>query len=238
MMGHEPIVADIQARLSRVIPAGAPICVGFSGGLDSSVLVDLLAEHAVPAGHRVSALHVHHGLSPNADKWVKYCERFCANQGVALTVEHVRVDPASSLGLEGAARVARYAAYAARPEPFIALAHQLDDQAETVLLQLLRGTGLKGISAMPELRELRGTGVQIFRPLLEHSRAELAAYARERGLRWVEDESNESTVHTRNFLRHDVAPLLEARHPRPARRRAPRSAYPTQGSRSQARGQG
>ncbi len=213
MMGQEPIAADIRARLARVIPARAPICVGFSGGLDSSVLLELLAEHAVPAGHRVSALHVHHGLSPNADKWVKYCERFCANHGVPLTVEHVRVDPASSLGLEGAARAARYAVYAARPEPYIALAHQLDDQAETVLLQLLRGTGLKGISAMPELRELRGTGVHVFRPLLEHSRAELAAYASDHGLRWVEDESNESTVHERNFLRHDVAPLLEARHP-------------------------
>lgn len=212
-MGPETIAADIRARVSRVIPAGARICVGFSGGLDSSVLLELLAEHAVPAGYRVSALHVHHGLSPNADKWVKYCERFCANQGVPLTVEHVRVDPASPLGVEGAARVARYAAYAARPEPYIALAHQLDDQAETVLLQLLRGTGVKGISAMPELRALRGTGVQVFRPLLEHSRAALAAYARERGLRWVEDESNDSTVHARNFLRHDVAPLLDERHP-------------------------
>src|SRR5258706_16413626 len=157
MMGHEPIAAGIRARLTRVIPAGSQICVGFSGGLDSSVLLELLAEHAVPAGHRVSALHVHHGLSPNADKWVKYCERFCANHGVPLTVEHVRVDTASSLGLEGAARVARYAAYPARPEPYLALAHQLDDQAETVLLQLLRRTGLNGISAMPELRELLGT---------------------------------------------------------------------------------
>src|SRR5258708_6994792 len=213
MMGPEPSASDIRARLERLIPAGAPICVGFSGGLDSSVLVELLAEHAVPAGHRVSALHVHHGLSPNADKWVKYCERFCANHGVPLAVEHVRVDPASSLGLEGAARVARYAAYAARREPYIALAHEIDGQAGTGLVELLRGRGLKGISAMPELRELRGTGVQIFRPLLEHSRAELAAYASERGLRWVEDESNESTAHARNFLRHDVAPLLEARHP-------------------------
>src|SRR5258708_28865245 len=135
MMGPEPSASDIRARLERLIPAGAPICVGFSGGLDSSVLLELLAEHAVPAGHRVSALHVHHGLSPNADKWVKYCERFCANHGVPLTVEHVRVDTASSLGLEGAARVARYAAYPARPGPCISPAHQLADQRGTRLPQ-------------------------------------------------------------------------------------------------------
>jgi tRNA(Ile)-lysidine synthase len=212
-MGQDPVSAEISARLSRAIPAGSTICVGFSGGLDSTVLLDLLGEHAAAAGHRVTALHVHHGLSPNADQWVKFCERFCANQGIALTVEHVRVDVGSSLGLEGAARAARYAVYAARPEPYVALAHHLDDQAETVLMQLLRGTGLKGIAAMPELRSLRGTGVQIFRPLLGHSRAALHAYAQERGLRWIEDESNAATRHDRNFLRHDIGPLLDERYP-------------------------
>ena len=212
-MGQDPISAEISARLSRAIPAASAICVGFSGGLDSTVLLDLLGEHAASAGHRITALHVHHGLSPHAGEWVKFCERFCANHGIALSVEHVRVDTASPLGLEGAARVARYAVYAARPEPYVALAHHLDDQAETVLMQLLRGTGLKGISAMPELRALRGTGVQIFRPLLEHSRAALLAYAQERGLRWIEDESNASTRHDRNFLRHDVGPLLDERYP-------------------------
>ncbi len=211
-MGAESIAADVLEGVKRIVPPGKGICVGFSGGVDSTVLLAILSEPESPPWP-ISALHVHHGLSPNADEWVRFCERFCANQGVPLAVEHVRVDTHSPLGMEGAARVARYAVYAARPEPFIALAHQLDDQAETVLIQLLRGTGIKGISAMPEVRELRGTGKQVMRPLLGHSRAELVAYAEEKGLRWVEDESNLTRGPDRNFLRHDVAPLIDQRYP-------------------------
>src|SRR5688572_13684730 len=212
-MGAAALREDVRSRAERLIPRAAGVCVGFSGGLDSTVLLHLLAEWGEESGRRVSALHVNHGLSPNAERWVKFCERFCANQGVPLTVEAVRVDVASPLGLEAAARLARYAVYAAREEPFVALAHHLDDQAETVLLQLLRGTGMKGIAAMPELRPLRGTGVHVFRPLLEHSRATLLAYAEENGLRWVDDESNDNTQLDRNFVRHQVGPLFDARHP-------------------------
>jgi tRNA(Ile)-lysidine synthase len=212
-MGPEAIADAFRERLALTIPPGAAICAGFSGGLDSTVLVHLLSEVAMPAGYPVRALHVHHGLSPNADRWLKFCERFCARSGVPLDEEHVQVDRNSPLGLEAAARLARYAVYTARREPYVALAHQLDDQAETVLLQLIRGAGIKGLSAMPELRALPGSGVQIFRPLLEHSRADLAEYAAHHRLQWIEDESNESTAHARNFLRIDVAPLLDARHP-------------------------
>lgn len=211
-MGAESIAADVLERVRRIVPPGSAICVGFSGGVDSTVLLEILSEHGA-ATWPISALHVHHGLSPNADQWVKSCERFCANQGVPLAVEHVRVDTHSPLGTEGAARVARYAVYAARREPFIALAHQLDDQAETVLMQLLRGTGIKGIAAMPEVRALRGTGIQVIRPLLGQPRAALVAYAEEKGLRWVEDESNLTRGPDRNFLRHDVAPLIDQRYP-------------------------
>ncbi|MGZ5099787.1 MAG: ATP-binding protein, partial [Usitatibacter sp.] len=126
-MGSDPISTEIAARLAVAIPAEAAICVGFSGGLDSTVLLDLLGEQADATGRRVTAVHVHHGLSPNADAWVKFCERFCANHGIPLAVEHVRVNAESPEGLEAAARVARYAVYASRPEPFIALAHHLDD---------------------------------------------------------------------------------------------------------------
>jgi tRNA(Ile)-lysidine synthase len=206
------IAGDVGARIAEVIPKDATICVGLSGGLDSTVLLSVIARHLADAG-RVTALHVHHGLSPNAEQWVKFCERLCANEGVPLTIERVRVDPTSPLGMEGAARVARYAAYAARPERYIALAHHLDDQAETVLMQLLRGTGMRGIAAMPELRELRGTNVHIFRPLLAFSRAALRKFAEEEGLRWVEDESNATTGPNRNFLRLDVAPLFDTRYP-------------------------
>lgn len=212
-MGPAALAAEISSRTASALPAQAVVCVGFSGGLDSTVLLDLLAEHAETTGRKVTAVHVHHGLSPNADAWVKFCEHFCANHGIPLAVERVRVDGASAEGLEAAARVARYAVFAARPEPFIALAHHLDDQAETVLMQLLRGTGIKGIAAMPLLRPLRGTGVQIYRPMLDIARTDLAAYARERNLTWIEDESNALTHQDRNFLRHDVAPLLDPRYP-------------------------
>ena len=192
------------------LPRAAAVCVGFSGGLDSVVLLDLLAKLG---SHRVSALHVHHGLSPNADRWAAFCARFCAARGVALTVERVRVARASRDGLEGAARAARYAEYARRPEPFVALAHHLDDQAETVLLQLLRGTGLKGVAAMPELRRLAGSSVALYRPVLATPRAQIRAYAKDAGLEWIEDETNASSAHDRNYLRNALAPLLDARFP-------------------------
>jgi tRNA(Ile)-lysidine synthase len=207
----DPLIEVFTAR-AAALPAGAPVCVGLSGGLDSVVLLHLFAEHCEATGRKVSALHVHHGLSPNADTWVRFCERFCANQGVPLTVERVRVNPDATGGVEAAARMARYAAYAARPEPYIALAHHLDDQAETVLFQLLRGTGLKGIAAMPELRPLVG-GKYVFRPLLQHPRVAMRAFAEARGLRWIEDESNAQTLYDRNFLRLQVGPMLNERFP-------------------------
>ena len=207
----DPLVTDFAARVAT-LPAGAPVCVGFSGGLDSAVLLHLFAEHAEASGRKVTALHVHHGLSPNADTWVKFCERFCANHGVPLAVERVRVNPDATGGVEAAARLARYAVYAARPEPYIALAHHLDDQAETVLFQLLRGTGLKGMAAMPELRPLVG-GKQVFRPLLRQPRASLRKFAEAQAMRWIEDESNAKTLYDRNFLRIEVAPMLDERFP-------------------------
>ena len=198
--------SDLTFRL----PPGEAVCVGFSGGVDSVVLLDALATEGV---RPVTAVHVHHGLSPNADAWADFCRDFCAQRKVPLTVQRVQVDRAAPEGLEAAARKLRYAIYAARPERFVALAHHLDDQAETVLLQLLRGTGLKGVAAMPELRALPGSSVQVYRPLLGVSRAQILQRANERGLRWVDDESNASGKHDRNYLRHEIAPLLDARFP-------------------------
>ena len=162
--------------------------------------------------HELTAVHVHHGLSPNADAWAEAARGFCTARGVPLDIVRVKIDRASPLGLEGAAREVRYAVYAARPEPEVALAHHRDDQAETVLLQLLRGTGLKGAAAMPERRALTPT-VTLWRPLLGMTRMELHTYAVEHGLQWIEDESNLSVKHDRNYLRHSIAPLLDARFP-------------------------
>lgn len=203
----------LAARVAEHLAPGADVCAGLSGGLDSVVLLDLLAALRERAGFALRAVHVHHGLSPNADAWARHCEALCASRGVALSVERVSVDRDSPLGLEAAAREARYAAFAKQGAGVVALAHHLDDQAETVLLQLLRGTGLKGASGMPAWRVLAGTKTALFRPLLEVARPDLLEYARARGLAWIEDESNASTAFDRNFLRAEVAPQLERRFP-------------------------
>ncbi len=203
----------LAARVAARIVPGTSVCAGLSGGLDSVVLLELLAGLRETHGLALSAVHVHHGLSPHADAWASACERLCAALGVPLAVVRVRVERDGALGLEAAAREARYCAFAAQGAAVVALAHHLDDQAETVLLQLLRGAGLKGVAAMPYWRQLPGTPVALFRPLLDCTRSELVAHARERGLEWIEDESNESSAFDRNFLRLEVAPLLDARFP-------------------------
>ena len=194
------------------VPPRGRVCAGFSGGLDSTVLLDLLVPLARASAIELTALHVHHGLSPNADAWAEACTRFCAERGVPLTIERVKVTPSGD-GLEAAARAARYAAFSAIDAECIALAHHREDQAETVLLQLLRGTGLKGASGMPAWRALPAGGPALFRPLIGIPRAALLAYAQEHGLAWVEDESNARADADRNFIRLEVAPRLDARFP-------------------------
>ena len=193
------------------IPPDAPVAVGFSGGMDSAVLLDL-AGRAFGMGGRLRALHVNHGLHNDAGKWEGFCREFCAGRGVPLEVLRVAVAE-SGASLEGRARDARYGAFggALAAGEFLLLAHHLDDQVETLLLRLLRGAGLRGLTGIPERRALgRGT---IFRPLLQYERRQLAEYARARGLRWVEDASNRDTGFDRNFCRHEILPLIAQRWP-------------------------
>lgn len=187
-------------------------CVAFSGGLDSSVLLHLLAELArretVPA---LSAIHVQHGLQPVAAAWPEHCRQFCAALGIPLQVVAVQV--AAQASVEQAARQARYAAFAEHLQPDAVLfsAQHRDDQAETLLFRLLRGAGVRGLAAMLGQRPLgRGT---LLRPLLDCSRAELQGYAEAHGLSWIEDPSNADTRFSRNFLRQRVMPLLAERWP-------------------------
>lgn len=187
-------------------------CVALSGGLDSTVLLHLLAQNpAVP----LRAIHIHHGLQAAADAWPAHCQRLCDSLGVPLQVIHVQVPPGASL--EQGARDARYAALAEalRPGELLLTGQHRDDQAETVLFRLLRGAGLRGLTAMPAQRPLgRGT---LFRPLLDTSRDELLAYATAHGLQWVEDPSNRDASLSRNYLRHHVVPLLTQRWPQAVR---------------------
>ncbi|MEX0638390.1 MAG: tRNA lysidine(34) synthetase TilS [Burkholderiales bacterium] len=190
---------------------GKRVAVGLSGGVDSVVLLELLRAAAPRFGFRLAAVHVHHGLSPHADDWARFCRDLCRQWGVPLAVRRVKVEKRGR-GLEAAARAARRAVLARPPAPVIALAHQLDDQAETVLLNLLRGAGARGASAMPVVGRLGGK--TLLRPLLAVRRDAIEAHARARGLRWIEDESNRDAALTRNFLRQRVGPLLETRFPR------------------------
>lgn len=187
-------------------------CVAVSGGLDSTVLLHLLASlaqrEALPP---LSAIHIHHGLQSAADAWPAHCRELCAALSVSLQVEYVQVLPGASL--ERVAREARYAAFAARlgaGEVLLTAQHR-DDQAETLLFRLLRGAGVQGLSAMPVSRAL-GVG-QLVRPLLNCSRDELLAYAREHKLTWIEDPSNADERFSRNYLRRQVLPALLGRWP-------------------------
>lgn len=208
-------VADALAPM--LPPAGSiqppsTILLGLSGGVDSVVLLHLLLQLAPRYSWRLSALHVHHGISPHADAWAAFCADLCARYEIPLQVEQVDIAPLREHGIEAAARKLRHAALDRQPVDFIALAHHQDDQAETLLLQLLRGAGLRGASAMPLIRQRSGHPTQL-RPLLNVARSELLAYAQQHALQWVEDESNADDVYPRNFLRHRVLPLLEQRFP-------------------------
>ncbi|BBI99843.1 tRNA(Ile)-lysidine synthase [Ferrigenium kumadai] len=180
--------------------------------MDSVVLLDLLSSLAPRFSWRLSALHVHHGISLNADAWADFCAALCARHDIPLTIERVDIAPLRDHGIEAAARKLRHAAFARQPCDFVALAHHADDQAETLLLQLLRGAGVKGAAAMPFLARREGAPA-LLRPLLHCSRQDILDYAAAHELQWIEDESNADDSYPRNFLRHRALPLLEQKFP-------------------------
>ncbi len=186
------------------------ILIGYSGGLDSRVLLQALVQLLGP--EKLTALHINHQLSPNASHWQAHCAEQCRELDVALQAFHVSV-AAGGEGLEQAARVARYQVFQAAlgEGDVLLLAHHADDQAETVLYRLMRCSGPRGLAGMPRQRPL-GEG-ELLRPLLDVSRAELKAYAVAEGLQWIEDESNQLLDFDRNFLRHRVVPVLQERWP-------------------------
>ena len=208
----EPFARHVERELSARVDRGARMCVGLSGGADSVVLLDVVVALAARHDWRISAIHVNHQLSEHAGEWARFCRRLCRSRGVPLRV--VKVTVARGDSIEAAARAARYAAYRAQPADHVLLAQHQDDQAETVLLQLLRGAGVKGLAAMPAMREdtIR-PGLRLLRPLLGVTRREIEAYAAARGLSWVTDDSNDDIYYLRNFLRREIMPRLETRVP-------------------------
>ncbi len=182
--------------------------MAFSGGRDSMVLLHAAAALWPP---HLRALHVNHGLSPNADAWQAHCAQFCAALDVPLQVERVSVEAHGGLGLEAAARNARYEAFARAGTEVLLLAHHQGDQAETVLFNIVRGAGTAGAAGIPLMRDTNG--LRLMRPLLDVPPEALAAYAQAHSLVWVEDESNADGRFSRNYLRHRVMPALADRFP-------------------------
>jgi tRNA(Ile)-lysidine synthase len=225
----KPVAATLTASFAQALdalrgpffPDSAPrMAVALSGGLDSMVLLGLAAAYAAARGQALFAFHVHHGLSPNAGAWRDHCAARAAVLGIGFDAREVVPEKGKS-GIEASARTLRYAALGdmcrAHDVDLLLTAHHLDDQAETILLQLLRGSGAAGLSGMDAANRaptlLGDECLVMARPLLAQARADLEAFAREQGIAWVEDESNTDTRYVRNALRHDVMPVLAAAFP-------------------------
>ena len=208
----EALLAAVTSSLQRHLLPHQTLVVAFSGGRDSLALLDALQTLQKPFSFTLSASHVNHHLSPQAGRWETFCQRYCAEAGIPLTVHHVEVPRSSPEGLEAAARECRYQALASSDPNWLAVGHHCGDQAETLIFNLLRGAGLSGAAGMPEARRLQG-GVSLLRPLLTVSRTVIEAYLERRQLTWVDDETNHDTAFSRNFLRHEVLPQLSARFP-------------------------
>lgn len=210
---------DLNPDLNTDLNPRPQLLLGLSGGLDSCVLLHLLAASQQTSSFNLQAMHVHHGLSANADAWAEFCEQQCALLNVPLQIVHVNIDKNTKLGIEAAARQLRYEALFnytlnvdntsdVQPD-FIVTAHHQDDQAETILLQLFRGAGVKGLASMAAVDKPR----RLLRPLLDVSRNVLQDYAVQHHIQWCDDESNTNTHYERNFVRHEVMPILETRYP-------------------------
>ena len=211
-----PLVLQLNTFLSKNLKNDSKsmpqLLLALSGGLDSCVLLHLLVEAKRMVPFELHAMHVHHGLSANADMWADFCMKQCQLLNVPLQVVHVNIDKNSSLGIEAAARQLRYEALFNHQlnetiPDFVVTAHHQDDQAETLLLQLFRGAGVKGLSSMAAVDKTR----RLLRPLLNVSRKELIDYAELNAIHWCDDESNDNTQYERNFVRHEVMPILESR---------------------------
>lgn len=202
--------ASLPLPALPTLPHTARCWLMYSGGLDSTVLLHHAAQAQWP---RLHALHVHHGLQPAADGWARQCRVQCKAFGVSFKLIKVRVDAAAGEGMEAAARRARYDAIRKllKAGDLVITAHHRDDQAETVLMRLLRGSGIAGMAAMQPLSAF--PPAQLWRPLLEVPRTALQAYAQRHGLDWVEDPHNENPRYARSYVRKQVMPALAAHWP-------------------------
>ena len=213
-MTQEAIEQAVDAVFSALPPL-TRVWIGYSGGMDSHVLLDAACRvmNRLPQLGGIHPIHIHHGLHPDADQWTAHCQSVCADLGLICRVIQVDAANTEGKGPERSAREARYAAYQSviKPGDELLLAHHQNDQAETLLLQLFRGAGPNGLAAMPRCQTF-GVG-QIWRPFLHLSRDMLRQYAESHALKWVEDISNADLAMDRNYLRHQVIPAIRERWP-------------------------
>lgn len=202
---------NLAEKIKPYVHQNQKILLAFSGGIDSTVLLHLLVALKHPYNLQLRAIYVHHGLSPHANNWAKHVQQICREFQIPCHIEHIMVD--GTRNVEAQARHARYEAIAAhlRKDEVVMTAQHLDDQCETFLLALKRGSGPTGLAAMPTVISFYSS--QFIRPFLSIPRKKIEAYAHAHNLQWVEDESNDDCRYDRNFLRLSVIPILMQRWP-------------------------
>ncbi len=206
------ILDKLQQCVSQIEP-GKTLCIAYSGGIDSSALLHAAKTICTVTGHTLKAFHVDHQIHADSRRWAQQCENQCHEMGIEIQIIPAKIEPFRQLGVEAAAREARYQAFANRlsENDVLLTAHHADDQIETMLLQLFRGAGSHGLAACAPFRKL-GNALLV-RPWLEITRHQIEQYARLHNISWLEDPSNSSLMHDRNYLRHQVMPLLHQRWP-------------------------
>jgi len=207
VLAHKLLTIDY---LQQSIDFKKKIYIAFSGGIDSSVLVDILGKNASKLKLNITVIHVNHNISSNSLTWMKHCKEFCSKLGLNFISEEVNII-SSGGGIESAARKARYKIFSKylKNEEQILTAHHMNDVTETIFLRLLRGTGIDGLSGLKKSRKL-GKGLLI-RPFLEVSKKEIEEYAKENDINYIFDETNKDNEYDRNFLRNEIFPKLDAR---------------------------
>jgi len=207
VLAHKLLTIDY---LQQSIDFKKKIYIAFSGGIDSSVLVDILGKNASKLKLNITVIHVNHNISSNSLTWMKHCKEFCSKLGLNFISEEVNII-SSGGGIESAARKARYKIFNKylNNEEQILTAHHMNDVTETIFLRLLRGTGIDGLSGLEKSRKL-GKGLLI-RPFLEVSKKEIEEYAKENDINYIFDETNKDNEYDRNFLRNEIFPKLDAR---------------------------